>query len=190
VEAVQVREVGASIYGMWSGVIGAGSDEGILMSIWPGAETLAQHGAATIGNIDGVIEHSHFARLAATVRPLDHKSPAEPGIYAHRWFSVPDRDWAEFVQISERRIWPYYESRDCRIVGLWRNIDVDPPEARAIMVTRYPSMTHWDRTRLDDDQPPLGANAAFYEAARAAIKRRNEMTNWSIVRMYRLVGAQ
>jgi len=188
-ESAQVREVGASIYGMWRGVIGAGSDEGVLMSAWPGLETLAQHGAATLGNIEGVIEHSHFARVTATVRPPDATPPNEPGVYAHRWFSLQEVNWPEFLQLSEMRIWPYIEGFDCRIVGLWRNVDVDPPAARALLITRYPSMTVWDQTRTAIEEPPPGASPSLYSSARSAILRRAELTEWTIVRIFRLVGA-
>src|SRR5207245_11376949 len=117
----------------------------------------------------------------------DATAPHQPGLYAHRLFSVREENLPEFLQLSEMRIWPYIEGFDCRIVGLWRNVDVDPPAARALLITRYPSMTVWDQTRTTSEDPPPGASPSLYASARTAITRRAELTDWTIVRIFRLV---
>lgn len=186
-ETDDLSRVGGTIFGLWSGLIGAGNDEGVIVSAWPDIEVLAAHGARTLGNIEGV-RSAHFARLEPTSRPSMPVPVIDAGVYAHRWFSLQDQDWAEFEILSETKIWPYIESFDgCRIVGLWRNLDVSYPEARALLVTRYPNMATWERTRLTDVAPPAGVNPERYADAHIAVRRRADLTNWTIVRIYRLI---
>jgi hypothetical protein len=172
-----VHSSGGTIFGLWTGLIGAGSDEGVLMSAWPNGEALAQHGAATVGSIDGV-ESSHFVRLTPTLRPLAPTPPTEPGCYAIRWFSLDETGVGDFLDLSEKTIWSHLESLGCRVVGCWRSIDSDPGEARVLQIVRYPTMAHWDRARLDGSEPPPGVDQSRFQAARSANLRRADLTQW------------
>ena len=174
---------GGAIWALGRGLLGAGSDEGTLMSVWPDGEVLAQRGAATFGAIDGVVESSNFARLEPTVRPTEPTPPSDPGLHVHRWFSLDDRDWAEFLDLSQHKIWPYMETFDCTILGLFRNVDLPPPECRVLLVTRYANMTEWDRSRPYGSAAPTGTSAALFEEARTATLRRGELTAWTIARV-------
>ena len=180
---------GGSVFHLGSGLIGAGNDEGYLITAWPDTEVLAQRGAATLGNMPGVVESSNFARLTPSARPHDTQAPSDPGVYAHRWFSIDVDHWPEFLDLSENRIWPYIETYGARIVGFWRNMDSSLPENRVLLVTRYASMSEWDRTRLESSSAPPGSNAELYADARAAVLRRAELTRWSIVRILRPILA-
>lgn len=185
--SAMVPSAGGSVYGLWSGLIGAGSDEAVLMTYWPDAELLAQGGARTIGSLDGVLE-SHFARLVPALRPSTATPPSETGVYAFRWFGLRTARWPELLELSERSIWPWIESQpDCRVLGVWRNMDVAPPEARALSVTTYPDMAAWDRTRVDSVSAPDGADAQLYSSARTAARARASLTEWTIVRIFRLI---
>jgi hypothetical protein len=184
--AAAIRDAGGSLFGLFAGVIGLASDEGVVISAWPEAEALATH-AARIAALAGALESSG-ERLVATVRPIDATPPREPGVYAHRWFWLQPQDWPEFLSLSEEGVWPYFESDGCRIVGLWRSMEAGPM-AKALLVTRYPSVAHWERTRLQSPEPPPGAHERLYHAARSAGRRRAEITERSIVRLTRLVDA-
>ncbi|HEU5322527.1 MAG TPA: NIPSNAP family protein [Methylomirabilota bacterium] len=183
-----VRAAGGTVFGLFSGLIGLASDEGVLIIAWPAPEALVAHAGRTAAAVDGVIESSG-ERLVATVRPIDATPPREAGVYAHRWFWLQAQDWPEFLRLSEEGVWPYFESDGCRIVGLWRSMEPGPL-AKVLLITRYPSVAHWERTRLQSPQAPEGADERLYAAAQQAGRRRAELTERSIVRLTRIAGGQ
>ncbi len=179
---------GGSMVGLFTGLIGFASDEGVILSAWPDAEALTAHAAHIVGGAAGLIE-STSERLAPTVRPLD-AAPIAPAardeVYAHRWFWLQPQDWPEFITLSEEGVWPYFESDGCRIIGLWRSAEPGPL-AKSLLITRYPSVAHWERTRLQSPDVPPGADARLYAAAQAAGRSRAALTERSIVRLTRLL---
>lgn len=179
------RESDGVVFALFAGVIGFATDEGVLIRAWPDTDALVQHADRTLGGAAALVESS-VERLAPTVRPLDATPPRETGVYAHRWFWLQPQDWPEFVRLSEDGIWPYFESDNCRIIGLWRSIEPGPL-AKALLVTRYPSVAHWERTRLQSPDAPPGADERLYRAAQEAGRRRAEITQRSVVRLTRLV---
>jgi hypothetical protein len=164
-------------------MIGFASDEGVLIRAWPDESALTRHAGATLAAAD-MIQESSEEVLWPTVRPVD-AAPRTPGVYAHRWFWLQSTNWDDFVRLSLDGIWPYFESDGCEIIGLWRAVDAGPM-ARALLVTRYPSVAHWERTRLQGDTPP-GADKTLYQNAQDAGRRRAELTERSIVRLTRLL---
>ena len=179
---------GGSMVGLFAGLIGFASDEGVILTAWPDADALASHAAKLLSAAPGIVE-STVERLAPPVRPLDSTPivPAAPSdVYAHRWFWLQPQDWSEFVTLSQDGVWPYFESDGCRIVGLWRSTEPGPL-AKALLITRYPSVAHWERTRLQSPEAPPGADARLFAAARDAGRRRAALTERSIVRLTRLI---
>jgi len=129
---------------------------------------------------------SEAERLVPSVRPLGATRPRAPGVYAHRWFWLQPQDWAEFQRLSEDGVWPYFESDGCNIIGLWRSAEPGPL-AKALLITRYPSVAHWERTRLQSEDVPSGADERLYRTAQEAGRRRADLTERSIVRLTRLL---
>jgi hypothetical protein len=186
--ALSIRAQGGSMVGLFAGLIGLASDEGVVISAWPDVDALALNAPKLLGSAHGVIE-STAERLVPSVRPLDAAPIARvtPGdVYAHRWFWLQPQDWPEFVSLSEEGVWPYFESDGCRIVGLWRSSEPGPL-ARVLLLTRYPSVAHWERTRLQSAEAPPGADGRLYATARDAGRRRAALTERSIVRLTRLI---
>ena len=179
------RDAGGNVFALFAGMIGLATDEGVLVRAWPDGETLARESERTLTSATQIIE-SEVERLAPSVRPVDATPPREPGVYAHRWFWLQPQDWAEFVRFSEEGIWPYFESDGCRIIGLWRSMEPGPL-AKALLVTRYPSVAHWERTRLQSADVPPGADERLYRAAQGAGEHRAHLTVRSIVRLTRLL---
>jgi hypothetical protein len=176
--AESVASSGGSIFGLWRGEIGWHTDEGALMTAWPSGE----FGHPTLEEIPGVAESS-AERVDATVRPLDPTPPTESGIYAHRWFEIASDDWPEFVELSQGA-WPDFEAAfAARIVGFWRSVDSAAGQARVLLVTRYPSLASWERSRPYSADPVEGV-----QEARRKFLRRAELTKRTIVRISRLVG--
>ena len=58
---------------------------------------------------------------------------------------------------------------------------------KALLVTYYPTVAHWERTRLQSPEPPPGADERLYRQAQDAGRARNTLTERSIVRLTTLV---
>ena len=156
---------GAVVTGLWAGAGGIGwwDDEAVVLAGWPA--TAAPD--ATAGET-----------LRATARPVE-VAPIEPGgVFAHRWFEIDAGDWDEFLELSTGA-WPAFEEAyDARIEGFFRSEDVEPPDARVLLITRYPSYEAWERSRgVGRD-----AGAGVVESGRRFLRRR-ELTKRSIVRL-------
>ena len=175
-----VGRSGGSIYGIWRGEIGWYTDEGVVMTAWP-AHTEPDHHATD--GIPSVVDSS-IERLVATVRPTSPEPPADDGIYAHRWFDTTEEHWPEFVDLSQAA-WPDFEGGfpGVRIYGLWRSLDATPPLVRALLITRYPTLAVWERSRPYEAERVPGV-----DEARRRFVRRAELTDRTIVRVTRLVS--
>ena len=66
-------------------------------------------------------------------------------IFTLESFQVERKDHAEFVNISEQRIWPDLEKNGARPIGLW-SVVLGGPE-RILAMTRYDSLAQWQETR-------------------------------------------
>ena len=162
----------------WRGEIGVSSDEGaVLLSGSP--PPLDAEGVTPLGR----------EALASTLRPAAPAPLTEPGIYAHRRFELDDGDWEEFLALSEAA-WPDFEAVNsgCQILGLWRSSASAPGSVSALLVTRYPSLAAWERSRPYAAQPLDEDKLEAWMAAKAAFARRAELTKRSIVRTYRLLS--
>lgn len=179
--AQRVVHAGGTIFGLWRGEIGWHSDEGVVMCAWPPE---AERDRSVLQEIAGVVESSSH-RLVATVRPTSPEPPTADGIYAHRWFECAERDWPEFLELSEGA-WPDFEETfdGTRIIGFWRSLETPDGLVRALLITRYASLAAWERSRPYAPETVPGA-----EQARAKFLRRAELTERTIVRITRLVGA-
>ncbi len=182
--STQPRAAGGSHFALYSGLIGLASDEGVFVRAWPDDDALARECERTAAALP-VLEAS-VERLVPSVRPLDGTPPRLGGVYAHRWFWLQPADWPEFQRLSEDGVWLFFESDGCRIVGLWRSAEPGPL-CKALLITRYASVAHWERTRLQSPEPPPNADEALYRRAQDAGRRRAELTERSIVRLTRLI---
>jgi hypothetical protein len=171
-----LRADGAMVIGLWAAEIGAHTDEGVLMCTM---ETVAH---PALEAIDSLIESS-TERVVATVRPTDRTPQTAAGIYAHRWFETTDDRWPEFLELSEGA-WPHFETAHpgTEILGFFRSLDVDAPRCRILLVTRYPDLATWERSRPYAPKPTEGT-----EESRRRFRRRAELTDRTVVRILRPV---
>ncbi len=191
VAAPAVREAGGSLFGLFLGQIGLGANEAVVLSAWPDEESSRRSGVLSIAGVDDVLE-SDAEQLVATVRPVDPTPPTRPGVYAHRRFEIQEKDWPEFLELSSGA-WPDFESAyDVRVIGFWRSLDVASPRARVELLTFYPTLAHWERSR----GPRGGARGPTADAptpteSHRRFGRRHELTEDTCVvttRLARLEG--
>lgn len=165
------------VLGVFRGEIGVGSDEGVV---------LATAGASIeLGGTVAALEHED---LTSTVRPAKPARITESGVYAHRRFELAEADWEEFLALSQAA-WPDFEAVNdgCRIIGLWRAPEPAAGVASALLITRYPSLAAWERSRPYAAQPVDEDKLDAWIAAREAFRRRGELTRRTVVRTYRLL---
>jgi hypothetical protein len=143
---------GAAFFGVFRGQIGLEANEGVLLTAYADVAKLKLAvGALRAASADA--RDVRTERMIATVRPASPAPPTRSGVYAFRTFDVRDADSAEFVSLSERA-WPEFEaSYDVEIIGLWKNLDVRPPDARFHLLTRYASLATWEASRADVGRP-------------------------------------
>jgi hypothetical protein len=155
------RAAGASLFGVWRGQIGLEANEGIALTAWPDEEALAAGALALAPVFAGALD-TRAERFVATLRPETPAPPERRGVFAFRTFEIAAADWIEFADLSERA-WPEFEAGfDAKICGFFRSLDVAPPAARVLLVTRYASLATWEASRAD--------------VARPEFQRRHELT--------------
>jgi hypothetical protein len=177
----KVERAGGRIFGLWLGQIGMAANEGVLITAWPSLDADARIPVSPVEGMTDVMESS-AERLVATVRPAQPDPPLQSGVYAHRWFQLQECDWAEFLELSQGA-WPAFEkAHDSQIMGFWRSLDAEPPLTRVLLLTRYPSLAIWERSRLPGDEGSAQAQAW------QRFRRRHELTDWTRVATTTLAG--
>jgi hypothetical protein len=169
VDVDALQSAGAVIVGTWRGAGGIGwwDDELITLAGWPEGTTPATNSGE---------------RIRATARPTSITPLAKGGVCAHRLFEVASKDWDEMLELSTGA-WPAFESAyGATIEGFFRFVDVAEPDARVLLITRYPSMAAWEESR----GVARSADEDVVEAGRRFARRR-ELTRRSIVRTGHLV---
>lgn len=155
------------IWGVFTSQIGAPADQVVVV---------------TTGSADVALpEASSFVsseQIAPTVRPTSAEPLSLAGVYAHRWFDLAEDDWPEFLALSEGA-WPGFEAANpgVKIEGFFRSDAVLSPDARVLLVTRYPSLAAWEQSRN-----------ATVEAGGANFRRRHELTRSTVVSTFRLLA--
>ncbi len=178
-----VSAAGGTLFGVWTGQIGLGADEGVLISAWRVRDSLERSSRLGVEGVDAIVEQ-RAERLVATVRPVSPEPPLASGVYAHRWFDIREESWPEFLRLSEAA-WPDFEARHgARIVGFFRSTNVEAPNARVLLLTNYPSLAVWESSRMEH------ARGETELRVREHFARRHELTLATIVRTTRLLGLE
>ena len=151
--------------------VGWASDETAVILVGTGSDEL--RAALDAGGRDA-------RPLYPTARPTDDPPAVAGGVVALRWFDLAAADWDEFLELSVGA-WPAFESSfDATILGLFRVGDVEPPDATALLVTRYASLAVWEESRS-----VLAARSGSLAHSGRRFLRRHELIRRSVVRIGR-----
>lgn len=171
--------LGGALYGIWRPQIGRPREELTAITVWPDAAS-ARRAPAVLGTLAGVRRITSDA-MQPTLRPATPAPPRRQGNYAFRWFETPAAHWDEFLALCEAA-WPDFEaSYDSQIIGLWRLAEDGPGGIRALLVTRRPDLSMWERSK----QP---ANAVEAEVRRK-LSRRYDLCTDTVVTTSTLITA-
>lgn len=111
------------------------------------------------------------------VRHLEATSGEE--ILTLRYFRIRKETFPQFLEASQRGVWPFYEKIGARIVGMWKVIPSpgEPGSDReydeVYLSTRYASLEHWSATR---NPSALGGDGPDYKALQQALAIRQSLT--------------
>ncbi len=108
-------------------------------------------------------------------------------IVVQRSFTIERGSFPEFERLSREAIWPYFEARGCKILGLFQNVHGGPSD-EVILLTAYDSLAHWESTRANVAPPP-GSSPEVVELAKKAaeaVAERNRLTKVTSTRVLRL----
>ncbi len=108
-------------------------------------------------------------------------------IVVQRSFTIERGAAAEFERLSREAVWPYFEARGCKILGLFTNVYGGPTD-ELILLTAYASLAHWEATRAGVPPPEGSPPELFALADRAAeaLRKRAKLTLVSSARVLRL----
>lgn len=179
--AERVAEAGGSLFGLFLAQIGFPANQGMVLTAWPDVDALDRGAEGVIAGAPGVRTVSS-ERVEATVRPTEASPRSKAGVYAFRRFEIAESDWPEFLQLSQEA-WPEFEkSFGVEVQAFFRSRDVASPDARVLLITRYPGLAVWERSRAPSGSGP-GQREAF-----ARFRRRSQLTRSTVVVTTTLAG--
>lgn len=107
-------------------------------------------------------------------------------VVVQRSFTIERGAAAEFERLSREAIWPYFEARGCKVLGLFTNVYGGPSD-ELVLLTAYDSLAHWEATRANQP-PPAGSGPELFELAersREALQQRAKLTRVTSARVLR-----
>jgi hypothetical protein len=106
---------------------------------------------------------------------------AQPGeeIVTIRYWKIRKGSFPQFLEASQKGVWPFFEKIGARIVGMWQVVPgpnqqpASPDYDEVYLTTRYASLEHWAATR---DAAALGGDGPDYAALQAALAVRQSLS--------------
>ncbi|MEM7287179.1 MAG: hypothetical protein AAF480_12565 [Actinomycetota bacterium] len=165
-------DLGAEVWGAFSGIFGVGSNELLLVlhgERGPRNDTLRAAGFEIVG--------SHT--FVPTVRPVRFQPVRRAGLYVFRFFEVAHIDIDEIARLSEEA-WTTFEhagSYAAEPKALFAEADRSGVDGRMLLVTWYDDLESWQASR----SPAPEASENF--------RRRRDLTRGTVAFATRLVEA-
>jgi hypothetical protein len=138
------RQSGITVWGIWEGLFGVGSNELIVVAAAAGdrpqtAFTDALNSAVVLDVL----------MLTPTVRPEGTAPCEKPGLYVFRFFDV-DNENVEQIAALSLDAWKSFENTDnyeAEPQGLFAQQDRTAVEGRMLLVTWYDGLNSWQTSR-------------------------------------------
>jgi hypothetical protein len=117
---------------------------------------------------------------ASTRGPVRNLTPqAGEEITTIRYWKIRKGTFPQFLEASQKGVWPFFEKIGARVVGMWQVIpppdqtEASPDYDEVYLTTRYASLDHWAATR---DAAAMGGDGPDYAALQAALAVRQSLT--------------
>jgi len=135
---------------------------------------------------EGIVENDEVRLLRSVasrpkaIIPQEDRRPC----YSYRKLFIDPANLPQFLEYSEKGVWPLYEAADCRIFGLFSTVAATNP-LELILMTGYNSPGHWWDTRFVEGKP-TGIDDKTWEQSRKLGTNRNQLgVRGSWVRLWR-----
>jgi hypothetical protein len=120
-------------------------------------------------------------RDAANSRGPVRNLAAQPGeeIVTIRYWKIRKGTFPQFLEASQKGIWPFFEKIGARVVGMWQVIpppdgqQASPDYDEVYLTTRYASLAHWEATR---DAAAMGGDGPDYAELQRALAIRQSLS--------------
>ena len=148
------RKSGITVWGIWSGMFGVGSNE--LFVVAAAAGVRRQDDFLSELNDAEIVDTELFT---PTVRPEGNAPCDRAGLYVFRFFEVDNKDVDEIAELSNEA-WTTFEntqSYQAEPQGLFRQQDLAASPGRMLLVTWYDGLDSWQTSR----RPAPAATANF-----------------------------
>jgi len=150
------------------------------LASWEAAQKDLTSGREKVVESDEVrLLRSVASRPKAVIPPEDRRA-----CYSYRKLFINPSDLPQFVEDSEKGVWPLYEAADCRIFGLFTTVAATNP-LELILMTGYNSPSHWWETRFVEGKPPAIENKTYEQGRRLGANRNTLGVRGSWVRLWR-----
>lgn len=150
-----IVKAGGRLWGLWDGRcgLGFGSDEAILMSMWPDD---ASAGAAVelLKAMPQVIDVAGTP-LHPTLRPTHEQPASGSGSWIFRDVHLAEADLREFLTRSDAARKELESAFDSEVTGVFRGPNVNPGTAALLLVTRHASLGSWELWRSEPTAPQI-----------------------------------
>lgn len=153
---------GVNFFGAFTPLFGLASNELYLVT---SAEKTHDLNSLAEQNSLEVLETN---QMVPTVRPTDHATRTQPGIYVFRWFSIYTKDIAEIARLSNEA-WQTFEGGfDTEVQGLFRDANPGNDQGKMLLITWYRDLSVWEASRF----PAPEARENFLRRANLTIEAR------------------
>jgi hypothetical protein len=138
------RQSGITVWGIWEGLFGVGSNELIVVAAAAGDRPEAAFTDALNG-----VEVLEVLVLTPTVRPLGTGPCEKPGLYVFRFFDV-DNEHVDQIAALSSDAWNTFENTEnyqAQPQGLFAQQDRSTVQGRMLLVTWYDGLNSWQTSR-------------------------------------------
>ncbi|MFV2089128.1 MAG: hypothetical protein ACC642_00580 [Pseudomonadales bacterium] len=138
------RQSGITVWGIWEGLFGVGSNELIVVAAAAGDRT-----EDAFTDVLTEAEVLDVLLLVATVRPVGTAPCDKPGLYVFRFFDIDNANVDEIAALSNEA-WTTFENTDdyaAEPQGLFAQHDRSAERGRMLLVTWYDGLNSWQTSR-------------------------------------------
>ncbi|MDP2920178.1 MAG: hypothetical protein Q8O43_08185 [Dehalococcoidia bacterium] len=184
--APKIRTAGGEPLLLLTGLIGDRGNAVLQISRFPNLESWQSTQKDLASGRESLVESEEVRLLISvasrpkSVIPKEDKRPC----YSYRKLFINPTDLRQFVDDSEKGVWPLYEQADCRIFGLFTTLWATNP-LELILMAGYNGPGHWMETRFLGERP-TDIDPKLYDQGKQRLSSRGQLgVRGSWVRLWR-----
>lgn len=150
------------------------------VAAWEGAQSNPVAGRESLVEEEEVRLLKSVSIRPKKVLPKEDRRP----VYSYRKLFINPASLQQFVEDSEKGVWPLYETAGCAVFGLFTPVAATNP-LELILMTGYKGVWHWEETRFLEGKPKE-IDQKLFEQGRNRVSDRSQLSvRGSWVRLWR-----